>query len=299
MIGEIGIFNVRTLILGKMKELIKNAYKSFAGETEYLFGQPFARKTDILILALHSTPKSHQPSFESLVEWTLKHYVPLSPKDLLLVEANPERYTEGPYVIFTFDDGLKNNLYSAQYLSSRGVDALYFVVPHFIEASNSEEYYIQYIRPNPDRKIDNTKDDVSSMTWEDLKQIQALGHTIGSHTMTHRLHSKMTEEEIKFEIIQSKSILSERLGSPIDHFASPNNTLWSVNSVAAALIKENYKFHHTTIPGIFDISLLEKGALYRRNVECHWPSGRIKFAMGYYDLRRWQAPQAALFHLVP
>jgi peptidoglycan/xylan/chitin deacetylase (PgdA/CDA1 family) len=282
-----------------MKEIIKNAYKTFVGEAEYLFGQPLERKSDVLVLAMHSTPKSHKSSFDTLVEWVLKHYIPLAPEDFLLIETNPERYNKGPYVLFTFDDGLKNNLHSAHYLSSRGVRALYFVVPEFIEASNSEEYYIRHIRPNPDRKIDNTSDDVTCMTWEDLKQLQGLGHTIGSHTMTHRLHSEMTEEEIKFEIIQSKLNLTERLGVPIEHFASPNNTLWSVNRVAAALIKENYKYHHTTIPGIFDLRLFKKGAIYRRNVECHWPSGRIKFAMGYYDLRRWQVPQDALSHLVP
>ncbi len=295
----IGIFNVQTLTPGKMKEIIKNAYKSFVGETEYLFGHPFSRKSDILVLALHSTPQSYRYQFESLVEWVLKHYKPLSPDDVKTVEANPDRFNNGPYVLFTFDDGLKNNFLSARYLSSKGINALYFIVPDFIEASDSEHYYIHNIRPQPDRRIDSSKDDVTSMSWDDLKQLLKMGHIIGSHTTTHRLHSSMTKEEVVKEVVESKMILEAKLDISINHFATPNNTLSSINRAAATLIQETYKYHHTTIPGVFDLSLLRKGMLYRRNVECHWSSGRIKFAMGYGDLRRWQEPRVALSLLVP
>lgn len=282
-----------------MKELIKNAYKSFAGETEYLLGRPLTKKSDILVLAMHSTPLSYKHQFENLVEWTLKYYSPISPSDLNAVLKAPEHFHQGPYVLFTFDDGLKNNLQSARYLNSKGVKALYFVVPEFIDAENGEEYYLKNIRPYPDRRIDNTLGDVTAMSWDDVRELMTLGHTIGSHTMTHRLHAEMTEKEIQFEIPQCKSFLEHKLGIVVDHFASPNNTLWSTNQPAAALIQENYKYHHTTVPGVFDASLLKRGALYRRNVECHWSSGRVKFAMGYADLPRWQGLRDALSRLVP
>jgi len=282
-----------------MKEIIKNAYKSFVGETEYLLGQPFATKSDILVLAMHSTPLSCKVRFENLIEWMLKHYSPISPSQLSEVMEKPELYKQGPYVLFTFDDGLKNNLQTARYLSSKGIHAVYFVVPEFIDATNSEEYYLKNIRPFPDRRVDCTNADVTAMSWEEVNELLKLGHTIGSHTMTHRLHAEMKEKEIRTEIIQCKIFLEEKLGVSIEHFASPNNTLWSTNRFAAEVIQENHKFHHTTVPGIFDASLLKKGAIYRRNIECHWSSGRIKFALGYADLRRWQKLRDALSHLVP
>lgn len=51
------------------------------------------------------------------------------------------------------------------------------------------------------------------MNWNELKQISAEGIEIGSHSVTHPLLAKMeTEEEILFELKQSKEIIQHQLG---------------------------------------------------------------------------------------
>lgn len=277
--------------------IIKDTYKILLGETEYLFGRMTQRKNDILVLALHSTPSSKSHEFEVLVNWLLQHYKPLSPN--ALNEVSQGDFEEGPYFIMTFDDGLKNNIVSARYLSSRGIQAIYFIVPEFIEANDGEAFYIKNIRPNPDRRIDNRKEDVTPMSWEDLQELLSLGHHIGSHTMSHTLDKSMHSEQIEHEILKSKKVLEEKLKISVNHFASPNNTLMSVNEECAALIKKTYQFHHTTVPGLFDASQLKRGIVYRRNIECHWVSGKIKYSLGYFDLPRWQGLRNALSLLVP
>jgi peptidoglycan/xylan/chitin deacetylase (PgdA/CDA1 family) len=277
--------------------IIKDTYKILLGETEYLFGRMTQRKNDILVLALHSTPSSKNTQFEELVEWLIQNYKPLSPK--ALSEASDIDLNNGPYFIMTFDDGLRNNIASARFLASKAIQALYFIVPEFVEADDGEAFYIKNIRPNPDRKIDNSKEDVTPMSWEDIQELLSLGHHIGSHTMSHTLDKSYNSEQLEHEILRSKKVLEEKLNISVEHFASPNNTLMSVSKECAEIIKKTYKFHHTTIPGVFDKSQLNRGIIYRRNVECHWPSGKIKYSLGYFDLPRWQGPRDELSLLVP
>ena len=59
------------------------------------------------------------------------------------------------------------------------------------------------------------------MSWEQLRELNSNGMTIGSHTMNHQILTKMKEPDIEFELKESKRILEQKLLSPIDFLSIP------------------------------------------------------------------------------
>lgn len=60
-----------------------------------------------------------------------------------------------------------------------------------------------------------------SLTTDELRSLRADGHTIGAHTHTHPVLSRISLASAKAEIRTSQQILQEILGEPIRHFAYP------------------------------------------------------------------------------
>jgi sugar transferase (PEP-CTERM/EpsH1 system associated) len=59
------------------------------------------------------------------------------------------------------------------------------------------------------------------ITWEELKEMADNGMIIGSHNMTHRPPIEFSDEELNYEMRESKSILEARLGRRVDYFSAP------------------------------------------------------------------------------
>ena len=62
------------------------------------------------------------------------------------------------------------------------------------------------------------------MTVEQMKDLIARGHEIGSHSHTHALLPQCSDEELLVEIAGSKSRLESALGTPISTFCYPNGS---------------------------------------------------------------------------
>jgi len=101
-------------------------------------------------------------------------------------------------VILTFDDGWKNQYRNAFPLLKRyGLTATFFV---FTNAIGHPNYF----------------------SWDELREIQTAGMTVGDHTMYHPYLYKIADEKVlQKEIITSKEILEKNLGKRIDDFAYP------------------------------------------------------------------------------
>lgn len=267
---------------------IIQAIKSIVGQAEFAIqgGYGYGRG-ELIVVCMHSTPQDRIAEFSDLVTQLTKHFKPLHPSRLRDYFSGTGGVSDGPYILFTFDDGLKNNLLSAKILAEKQMQAIYFVVPDFIDAANQDQYYRTNIRPLVDEKIDHEPEDTTAMSIEDLKMLVSLGHVIGSHTSSHLLAAGQSENQLVRELVDSKRIIEEWIGQPVLHFASPNNSLLSVDKAAAEFIAANYVFHHTTLPGINE-SNENPQCIFRRNIEVFWTKGQIRFALGHWDLARWK-----------
>lgn len=102
-------------------------------------------------------------------------------------------------VVLTFDDGWENQyVHAYPLLKQYGYTATFFVFTH---AMNRNDRYF---------------------TWGQLREMQAAGMTIGSHTITHPFLSRVKDTlQLRKEIDGSKAELEKQLGTTCEFFAYP------------------------------------------------------------------------------
>ncbi len=59
------------------------------------------------------------------------------------------------------------------------------------------------------------------MSWDEAREMAAMGFTLGAHSMDHPALSGLDEELARREISESKRVLEEQLGQRVAHFAYP------------------------------------------------------------------------------
>ena len=116
------------------------------------------------------------------------------------------------------------------------------------------------------------------MTWEQLREVSRNGVAVGSHSMSHRLLSRISDEDQAWEMSQSKILIEQKLGLPVNSIAYPVGKQNAYNEASRRLAKEaGYKvgFSFTTgyyrgvVDDAFDIKRIALGtnpALYTSEV---------------------------------
>ncbi len=110
--------------------------------------------------------------------------------------------------LITFDDGYRNNLDIALPCLQRfSFPAVIFVPAAFVGGYNAFDADIFYEPKEP------------ICTWKELRSLETHSISVQSHGFLHRHLSKLSVEEQRVEIIQSKAILEDKLGKRIDAFS--------------------------------------------------------------------------------
>lgn len=109
--------------------------------------------------------------------------------------------------LVTLDDGMVSTYEQAiPALVEHGVPAAVFVSTNLIgrDLAGAEEPY---------------------MSWSQLREIAAMpGISIGSHSHTHRSLGALSSEDARLEMIKSKEIIEDKLGTSVRSFAYPFGT---------------------------------------------------------------------------
>jgi len=114
---------------------------------------------------------------------------------------------EGKFVIITFDDGYEDNYRLAfPLLKKYGFSAVIFLVAQ-LETNSWDEQTNEPV--------------LKMMNKQQILEMQEYGIEFGSHTLTHADLSKLSLEEAKRELVESKKILEEKLGREIKTVAYP------------------------------------------------------------------------------
>ncbi|HET7034079.1 MAG TPA: polysaccharide deacetylase family protein [Thermomicrobiaceae bacterium] len=95
-------------------------------------------------------------------------------------------------VVITFDDGTAGQWDAAAALDQRGMHGVFFIPTGF-----------------------------SALSPDQLRSLNARGHEIESHTVTHPFLTQVSDSQLNYEMVQSKSWLGSVLGKPVHYVAYP------------------------------------------------------------------------------
>jgi len=116
-------------------------------------------------------------------------------------------------VVLTFDDGYRD-FFDTVYpiLIEKNLKATVFVISQFV---GGERY----------------------MEWWQIREAASSGLVlVGDHTLNHPYLTKLSEEELKNQIVSAKNVIEQNLGTTVKFFAYPYG---SANSLAKEILKEN------------------------------------------------------------
>lgn len=114
---------------------------------------------------------------------------------------------DGRVVVITFDDGFRSaGERAVQYLDELGWPATVFAVTR---AATTGEV-MRWLEPNEGAARDG---DLLPMGWSELHDLAGRGWEIGSHTVTHRLLSRLDDSELAEELRASRQETAARIGT--------------------------------------------------------------------------------------
>lgn len=145
--------------------------------------------------------------------------------------AAPKR--PGRTAVITFDDGYVDNLAACEELKKRGMRATFFIV------SGSVGHEPRW--PADGRPMGRL------LSADELRDMQACGMEIGSHTMSHARLPDLDDVALVQELTDSRGVLEGLLGQRVGSFAYPYGA-WDARC-AAAVQRAGYTAACTTRSG--------------------------------------------------
>ncbi|HET9364058.1 MAG TPA: polysaccharide deacetylase family protein, partial [Candidatus Angelobacter sp.] len=139
---------------------------------------------------------------------------------LLAQSAGP-----GDHARVTFDDGEQSQSRNALPLLRRhGISATYFVNPGL---AGTEPKFL---------------------SWEQLKELQAAGHSVQSHGWSHKFLTSCPDAELAQELSRSRETLQDKLGAAVEEISVPGGR-WD-QRVIEACARAGYKRVYVSDPWI-------------------------------------------------
>jgi len=111
-------------------------------------------------------------------------------------------------VAITFDDCYRDNLVAARVLAEHGLPATFFIPTRYVGTDHVFEWDVGLAR-------------MPNLSWSDIKEMQHLGHQIGSHTVSHPDLGLISRNDALRELADSKKTLEDTLGAGVEYFAYP------------------------------------------------------------------------------
>jgi len=145
-----------------------------------------------------------------------------------------------PYLVLTFDDFFSDTVENALPLLLKfKFPACFFVVTNYLDSPQKFPWLSHPERYPPS----------GSKTM--VRELAELGFEIGSHTCSHPHLGRLTPEQVKTELVNSKQVLEDIIGRAVDFLAYPFGAPNDVPSWVQKIVKESgYLLGLGTLTGI-------------------------------------------------
>lgn len=165
-------------------------------------------------------------------------YTPVTFSDWKAAETGGPALPAKP-VMITFDDGYANNREEAfPVLSEFGFKSCIFLVYETMDSHNA--WHDPASEPW-----------VRMLTWEQIFEMQSSGLVeFGSHTMKHRNLASLPLEDVRWELVESKKRLEDKLGREMVGFAYPYGAGAFVPEVRRAAREAGYRYDFSIRQGV-------------------------------------------------
>jgi glycosyltransferase involved in cell wall biosynthesis/peptidoglycan/xylan/chitin deacetylase (PgdA/CDA1 family) len=223
------------------------------------------------ILAYHLVLKEDRRNFEDQLKFFSDHFSISPLRELIQTAASGD--SDERRLAITFDDGFRLLMHDClEMLEKYGVKAGFYIPAAFIgsklqngstdEFSARSFYYSYPLEP---------------MGPEDLKQLAALGHEVGSHGLFHTNIHSLTPESAERELTLSRSMISDWIGVAPEGYAYPyGGTANARGNPADWLNKAGFAYGLTLTRGTVDSST-NRFVLPRHHAEGNWPVCDLRY----------------------
>lgn len=186
----------------------------------------------VQFLYLHHVFPDEEQALRDLLERLSRSHTFLSHSEA--VQRIRRGEIDRPCVSFSLDDGMKNNLRAGRVFREYGVSACFFLNPGLIGETDFGR-----IRRHCAERL--TFPPVAFLDWEEVGELQRMGHEIGAHTMRHRNLADLSGEELREDLRACRRVLRRRTGEG-GHFAFPYGRFHHFSAEAArAVFEEGYE----------------------------------------------------------
>jgi peptidoglycan/xylan/chitin deacetylase (PgdA/CDA1 family) len=207
-LGIVVFFAVPALLL---VEVLRCVYLEFRGDRVpiLLYHRLISRKS----VEAGETPDNEPvyAAYDDVFADQMRHLAENGHTTLSLDEFRAIRRGEKPLppksLVITFDDGYESNYTMAwPAMREHGIKATIFVAPR------PDEYTRGLVRGFD-----------GFLSAEQMKELDAGGVAIESHTLTHCVLAELGDDEARHELVESNRVLESMIGRPIRHLAIPRS----------------------------------------------------------------------------
>lgn len=150
------------------------------------------------------------------------HVVPLSD---VVESLDADRPAPRRTVAITFDDSYADNFDAARVLHEYGLPATFFIPTQFVGTNDRFPWDLHL-------------PELPNLTWDQVRQMAAWGHDIGSHSVSHPDFGQISEAQALKELVDSRLRLEKEIGRPVRYFAYPFGGRRNARPEQASLIEQ-------------------------------------------------------------
>ena len=227
-------------------------------------------RQEFRVLLFHDIPENRMGRFARLVRYLKSRNALIDRQkveDLLKGRAVLDADDRTQYLL-TFDDGFESQAHATrEVLDPLGIKALFFVCPQLMNVTRDRQRQkIAAQMFEGALRSERLPEDMSLMSWDDLNELVALGHTIGSHTGTHRRLSTLPSSAVEAEIVDSADLIEAHTDKSVRWFAYPFGDIDSIDVSSLGSISRRYAYCCTGVAGPNNAQTEPLGIL-RQNID--------------------------------
>ncbi len=187
------------------------------------------------ILLYHHPPANMEQQFAHLVN---HGYVSVSLQQVANAMNGGPSLPAKPVVI-TFDDGFADQMPVLDLLKKYNLKAVFYI----INGGVGSNFHI-----GANKKANDPEGGDAYLTWDQIRTLDTSGFAeIAAHTTDHLDLARQTPEIQRFEIVEGKKYLEEKIGHLVTNFCYPYGAF---NASAIKIVKEaGFASATTTLPG--------------------------------------------------